>query len=305
MKNLSPLPPKQINTLMKFKKDFVKERWKGLNTYLKSLIEKPEICSSKEFRIFLTEKYPNYNRNLEQINEKYLNQSHNGDTNSNNNEKSMNLFDKIFSGNSSPTPSLPDDSPIKKPLTKKNSLPILNNHNTNNRRNSNPLLFGTQGEIISATEVVIDLFIEIFELKEKNNWWRKQAIVLILQQIFGGTIERKITENIQALISEENILYILDIIKESIWDSNDEFITNWEIRSDEQKLKTKLEAKSKLQNVIPELLGNVVGKKNARQGVTNFFNTFQNEKLNQHVIYSILDEIIIELFPELDPIIKF
>lgn len=42
----------------------------------------------------------------------------------------------------------------------------------------------------SFTEPLCDLFIEVFELKEKNNWLRRQAVVIILQQIMGGTIER-------------------------------------------------------------------------------------------------------------------
>ena len=36
------------------------------------------------------------------------------------------------------------------------------------------------------TEPICDLFVELFELKEKNNWLRRQAIVILLQQIFGG-----------------------------------------------------------------------------------------------------------------------
>lgn len=44
--------------------------------------------------------------------------------------------------------------------------------------------------ITKFTEPLCDLFIEMFELKEKNNWLRRQAVVIILQQILGGTIER-------------------------------------------------------------------------------------------------------------------
>ena len=43
--------------------------------------------------------------------------------------------------------------------------------------------------ITRFTEPLCDLFIEMFELKEKNNWLRRQAVVIILQQILGGTIE--------------------------------------------------------------------------------------------------------------------
>lgn len=40
------------------------------------------------------------------------------------------------------------------------------------------------------TVPICDLVLAIFELNKKNNWFRRQAIVIILQQVFGGTIER-------------------------------------------------------------------------------------------------------------------
>lgn len=44
----------------------------------------------------------------------------------------------------------------------------------------------------SFTTPICDLFIELFDLKE-SNWIRRQAIVLILQQFLGSTIERSVT----------------------------------------------------------------------------------------------------------------
>lgn len=43
--------------------------------------------------------------------------------------------------------------------------------------------------LVDFTAPICDLFVEVFELKE-NNWLRRQAIVIILQQILGGAIER-------------------------------------------------------------------------------------------------------------------
>ena len=37
---------------------------------------------------------------------------------------------------------------------------------------------------------ICDLILALFELDKKNNWLRRQAIVIILQQVLGGTIER-------------------------------------------------------------------------------------------------------------------
>jgi hypothetical protein len=58
---------------------------------------------------------------------------------------------------------------------------------------------------------------ELFELKEKNNWLRRQAVVLFLQQLFGDTVERKSFEAIYSLFSSENTLYMLEYIKNTYW----------------------------------------------------------------------------------------
>lgn len=40
------------------------------------------------------------------------------------------------------------------------------------------------------TAPICDLILAVFELDKKNNWLRRQAIVIILQQVFGETVER-------------------------------------------------------------------------------------------------------------------
>ena len=49
---------------------------------------------------------------------------------------------------------------------------------------------GLEEGLTYFTTPICDLFVTLFELKEKNNWLRKQAILIILQQVLGGTIER-------------------------------------------------------------------------------------------------------------------
>jgi sorting nexin-25 len=44
--------------------------------------------------------------------------------------------------------------------------------------------------ISSFSGPICDLILAVFELHKKNNWLRRQAIVIILQQVLGGTIER-------------------------------------------------------------------------------------------------------------------
>ncbi len=49
-----------------------------------------------------------------------------------------------------------------------------------------------EGETSTSTfsEPICDLILAVFELDKKNNWLRRQAIVILLQQVFGETIER-------------------------------------------------------------------------------------------------------------------
>lgn len=43
---------------------------------------------------------------------------------------------------------------------------------------------------------ICDLVLAVFELHKRNNWLRRQAIVIILQQVLGGTIERLVKSSL-------------------------------------------------------------------------------------------------------------
>ncbi|KAF9920674.1 Intermediate filament protein [Linnemannia zychae] len=67
------------------------------------------------------------------------------------------------------------------------------------------------------TEPLCDLFIELFELKEKNNWLRRQAVVIILQQVLGGTIERKLRDTIKGYVEENMLTFYVTKLRDSLW----------------------------------------------------------------------------------------
>ncbi|KAI8092564.1 PXA domain-containing protein [Halteromyces radiatus] len=149
------------------------------------------------------------------------------------------------------------------------------------------------------TEPLCDLFIEMFELKEKNNWLRRQAVVIILQQILGGTIERKLRDTIKYLETESMVVFYFRKIMDSLW-PNGSKLTFKPARKPEEKQQTKEEANRKLSTWLPDLLGNMVGRQNARKGARRLFSVLQNQRLNQHLVYILLDEIVLALFPDLD-----
>ncbi|KAI7875789.1 hypothetical protein K492DRAFT_240110 [Lichtheimia hyalospora FSU 10163] len=153
--------------------------------------------------------------------------------------------------------------------------------------------------ITKFTEPLCDLFIEMFELKEKNNWLRRQAVVIILQQILGGTIERKLRETVNFLETEPMIVFYLKKITSSLWPDG-KTLTFKPPRRPDEKQHTKEEANRKLSAWLPDLIGQMVGRQNARRGARRLFSVLQNKRLNQDLVYTLFDEIIAALFPELD-----
>ena len=150
-----------------------------------------------------------------------------------------------------------------------------------------------------ATDAIVELFIELFELREKNNWLRRRAVALILQQLYGGTVEKRIAENLRWAVGEENIAYGLEWILNSYWPDG-QWATNWVGRTPEEIRRTKAEAQEKLTELLPEILGNMVGKGNAKRGAVRLWSGFQNRRLNQQLVYCLLDQIFLQMFPELE-----
>ncbi|KAL0089174.1 PXA domain-containing protein [Phycomyces blakesleeanus] len=116
---------------------------------------------------------------------------------------------------------------------------------------SNEALKPVENEGITRfTEPLCDLFIEMFELKEKNNWLRRQAVVIILQQIFGGTIERKLRESMRFLESEPMILFYFRRLTDTLWPEGAS-LSFKPPRRPEEKQHTREEANRKLSTWLP------------------------------------------------------
>lgn len=49
---------------------------------------------------------------------------------------------------------------------------------------------GDQEGVTHFTAPICDTFVELFHLKDRSQWLRRQTILIVLQQVLGGTIER-------------------------------------------------------------------------------------------------------------------
>ncbi|KAF8587012.1 hypothetical protein K439DRAFT_1631139 [Ramaria rubella] len=149
----------------------------------------------------------------------------------------------------------------------------------------------------SFSAPICDLILAVFELDKKNNWLRRQAIVIILQQVLGGTIERKLRDTVRAYLDESHLMRYLNVFRSSLWPKG-QLRPSSVPRTTEEKARTRDEANRKLSALIPDLAANMIGRSNARRGARRIFAVLQNRRLNQHIVYTVVDEVFAALFPE-------
>jgi sorting nexin-25 len=156
---------------------------------------------------------------------------------------------------------------------------------------------GEETAVSIFTAPICDLFVELFDLKEnKNNWLRRQAIVVILQQLLGSTIERKVRDTFRNSIHGEAIDNALLGFQEMLFPEGERKPPT-EPRAEGEKHDSKIRASKKLGMLIPDVAANMIGRSNARRGARRVFGALQDKRLNQQLVLSVLDEIFDVLFP--------
>ncbi len=130
--------------------------------------------------------------------------------------------------------------------------------------NKNPVLGDGQAEIEPFVKPICDIFLEVFELNRGNNWLRGRAVVVILHQLLGGTIERKIRDQARWLTHEDMLIKYIDLLRESVWPEGKLRREPRKVRTQAERSKTKREAEAVLATLVPELAASVVGRSNAQ-----------------------------------------
>ena len=78
--------------------------------------------------------------------------------------------------------------------------------------------------------------------------------------------------------------YYIQLFTKSWW-PNGQIISSNIARTDEEKLKTRGEARRQFLSNLPEVLANLVGAQSAQRGATKVFDTLQNVNLNKQLFY--------------------
>lgn len=305
---------------MKLQKQFLQNRRSALEAYLQQLLGMPDVCRSREFRSFLSQ---------QAISQPAKAGTQNG---ANTQDMVTRIYNSVtdgmdeFLGNIAVIDqlSVAGQNLISAATNQMSAQTVPGAASTNKSLSENIMI--EPGSIAEAeaelrafedkeltpfVKPICDIFLELFELNRGNNWLRGRAVVVVIHQLLGGTVERKIRDACTSLVSEEFLLRYIDIAKNTMWptvngnvgtkDNGDEQRTMRSAgppRSKAQKDESKREAELMLNVLIPDLAGSVVGRANAQSAARRLAAVLNNRRLNEHLVHMILDEIIDTLFDD-------
>lgn len=124
---------------------------------------------------------------------------------------------------------------------------------------------------------ICDLFLETFELNRENNWLRGRAVVVVLHQLLGGTIERKVRDAYDTFVAEDSVSRYVDMLKDTMWPGGQMKVGTE--RTAAQRAQSRKEAAEVLATLVPEVAGSVVGRANARMAGVRLEGTVNNLRL--------------------------
>lgn len=156
----------------------------------------------------------------------------------------------------------------------------------------------------SFAECICDAFVELFQLNLENNWLRRQAIVIVLQQALGGTIERKVRLEVGSLFTRGALLNHLTSLQEQFWPKGAPFSQRAQAsaaaaaaRTAADRQRTRENALHNLSTLFPNMAAAFIGRDRALRGGQRAWALLQCRRLNKHIIYTLLDEVLDEMFP--------
>jgi len=259
--------------VMKLQSDFLHKRRLALERYLRELLQLPDVCRSRDLRSFLSQSViaPG-KKSLGHLDDKkdmmtrFYNSVTDGMEDILGNIPVLDQLSlagqNLLSAATSQLATMP--SVVREdPLTAAEAEAELNAFE--NR------------ELEPFVKPICDIFLEVFELNRGNNWLRGRAVVVVLHQLLGGTIERKVRENVKGLVQEDAVIRYISLLKDIMWPGGKRREPT--VRSANEKTKSRTEASLMLATLVPDLAGSVVGRVNAQAASRRIFATFNNPRL--------------------------
>ncbi|CRK20977.1 hypothetical protein BN1708_003343, partial [Verticillium longisporum] len=225
--------------MMKFQSEFLRKRRAALEVYLRELLQLPEDLVDREYqRDMITRLYDSVTDGMEDI------------------LGNIPVLDQL---------SVAGQNLIAAATSQLNTMPLSVAENGISAAEAEAELNAFENkELEPFIKPICDIFLEVFELNRGNNWLRGRAVVVVLQQLLGGTIERKVRDNVKSLVQEEAILRYIGLVRDSLWPDG-QARKERKARTASEKKKSRTEASLMLATLVPDVAGSVDLKDFARQ----------------------------------------
>lgn len=264
-------------TLFTLQRDFIQKRRVILERYLRALLLVPAICRSRELRAFLSQSAIASNGvNGTQVDAKdFVTRIYN----------SVSDGMEEFLGNipvldqlsvagqnliSAATAQMSDmpvdrlDPATQDPATAAEAEAELNAYEA---KEAEPFV-----------KPICDLFLETFELSKGNSWLRGRTVVVVLHQLLGGTIERRVRETAKTALQDEALAHYVNLLRDMMWPGGKQRAPSAR-RTPAEMARTRKEASLLLGALVPDLAGSVVGKSNAQAASRKIVAMLNNQRL--------------------------
>uniref|UniRef100_A0A674IAL6 Sorting nexin-13 n=1 Tax=Terrapene triunguis TaxID=2587831 RepID=A0A674IAL6_9SAUR len=148
--------------------------------------------------------------------------------------------------------------------------------------------------------VMLLLMDEVFDLKERNQWLRRNIKNLLQQLIratYGDTINRKIVDHVDSMTSPEQVADGVKRFRDAFW-PNGILAETVPRRDKDIRMRTRVAGKTKLLEIMPDELKHIIGAETTRKGILRVFEMFQHTQLNKRMVYVFLEGFLETLFPQ-------
>ncbi|KAL9049245.1 MAG: hypothetical protein Q9162_007320 [Coniocarpon cinnabarinum] len=131
-------------------------------------------------------------------------------------------------------------------------------------------------------------FSTLFQTRGGNNWLRGRAVAIVLQQVLGGTVERRVRESFKDLTTATSMAYYITSLQQVLCPERQKNASRQE-RSQTLKLRSRRNAEEIMCSLFVEYTGSIIGRNAARDAGKRLIRCLAHESLNRHLLYTLMD----------------
>lgn len=146
----------------------------------------------------------------------------------------------------------------------------------------------------ALTEIAIDIAVQA--LQGRNCWLCRERVISLAKHMFGTAVNRWLRWKISDLTTPHRCAMYLHLFREAIWPNGKFDSSSREVKSEKQRSVTKQQATRVLAEFFPDVLVQLLDKEDYQSGIEEIIDSIQYKKLNKHFIYTFLDIIMEKLF---------